>query len=169
MNHIVEIAKRYIGERETPNNSGFKDEIFQKKMEEVGWLKGQAWCSYAVELIWKEAMPEKFDELDKLCNASAVKTYSNFKKSENFICDHIPEPGAIVIWQHYKNGLAEWMGHAGIVASVGEKTIITIEGNTNSKGGREGIEVAEKIRNLDFETEGKTGLILKGFIKPKNI
>jgi len=42
-----------------------------------------------------------------------------------------------------------------------------MEGNTNSEGKREGIEVAEKVRTLNFKTDN--GLRLLGFVKPKEI
>lgn len=40
---VVEIAKSYIGKTEKPSNSGFNDKVFESKMEEVGFQKGQAW------------------------------------------------------------------------------------------------------------------------------
>ena len=43
----------------------------------------------------------------------------------------------------------------------------TIDGNTNDKGGREGYIVAPIKRNIDFTI--KNGLVLKGFIHPKEI
>lgn len=166
MNKVVEIARKYIGQKETINNSGFKDYDFEDRMEKVGWKQGQAWCCYFTELVWKEAYPEKQD-LDKLFSGGAVATYTNFAKDPDYICDKIPEPGAVVIWQYYKNSVPHWTGHAGIVVSSDGLNIYTIEGNTNSQGGREGIEVSEKIRSLDFVPK-QNGLVLKGFIKPKS-
>jgi hypothetical protein len=52
---VIRVASSYVGQTETPNNSGFKDSVFQKKMEEVGWEKTLAWCSYFAELVFKEA------------------------------------------------------------------------------------------------------------------
>ena len=162
---VVEIANSYVGEREKLNNSGFIDSEFEERMDKVGWKTGQAWCAYFSELVWKEAYPDN-KELDKLFSAGAVATYTNFAASKNFVCDKVPEAGAVVIWQYYKNGMPHWSGHAGIVEFIEGNTIHTIEGNTNAAGGREGIEVAKKIRPLDFEPKDK-GLVLKGFIKPK--
>jgi hypothetical protein len=45
---------------------------------------------------------------------------------------------------------------------VSSSGFMSIEGNTNSNGGREGIEVAEKARDYNFYD--KNGLCLKGFI-----
>ena len=41
----------------------------------------------------------------------------------------------------------------------------TVEGNTNSSGGREGIEVAQKKRKINFEPKER-GLVMLGFIHP---
>jgi hypothetical protein len=166
MKKAAEIALKYVGQQEKINNSGFKDENFEARMDKVGWQFGQAWCAFFAELVWKEAFPEKFKELDHLFNGGAVATWNNFSKNSDFVCDKVPEPGALVIWQNYKNGMPHWTGHVGIVVSVSETSIISVEGNTNSKGGREGVEVAKKIRPLNFETK-QSGLVLKGFIKFK--
>jgi len=166
MSKVVDVALKYVGQKEKINNSGFNDYEFEDRMEKVGWKQGQAWCAYFTELVYKEAFPERFNELDKLFSGGAVATYNNFFNSPNFICNDKPEPGAIVIWQYYKNSVPHWSGHAGIVKEVFEKEFSTIEGNTNSEGGREGIEVSEKLRMIDFRKK-QQGLVLKGFIKIK--
>src|SRR3972149_10261273 len=148
---IVDIAVSFVGMKEISGNLGFRDERFQALMEECGWEKGQAWCSYFCELVWKltykDEQPLVFKMIDKLFSAGAVNTYNNFKESGWFVVDKKPEPGAVVIWQTWKKGRPHWTGHAGIVERIkNEKEIETIEGNTNSEGGREGIEVARKVR-----------------------
>lgn len=172
---ILETAYLYEGYQELEGNSGFKNDIFQQKMEAVGWDKGQAWCSYFAELVWKEAYG-KIDssiisELDKLFSANAVQTFENFKNA-GWETGKIPFAGDIAIWAYYKNGKPKkngiWtLGHAGIVLFKINFGFKAIEGNTNSEGGREGIEVAEKQRSLDFKN--KNGLRLLGFVKPKEI
>lgn len=166
---IVDIARSFVGMQEIPGNMGFKDDVFEDLMEDCGWQKGQAWCTYFTELVWKIAYQEYnssvIPTLDRLFSAGAVKTYNNFKQSGKFIVDKKPEIGSVVIWQTWKDNLPQWTGHAGIVTEIiGGNKIRTIEGNTNSKGGREGIEVAEKIRRLSFDV--RSGLVVKGFIKP---
>lgn len=169
---ILYNARKFLSQQEIRGNQGFRDEKFQKLMEACGWQKGQAWCAYFFELVWKLAY-ENYDKptikvLDKLFSAGAVKTYNNFKASE-FIVNQVPSIGAGVIWQNYKDNKPHWTGHAGIVYKIysdDSDKFETVEGNTNSKGGREGIEVAKQIRSLDFEPKLK-GLVLKGFIHPK--
>lgn len=173
---ILEIAKSYLHKKELKGNSGFRDEVFQKKMEAVGWETGQAWCSYFAELVWSESygnLDSTFIyDLQKLFSANAVKTYENFKKSKLFKTGNKPEPGDLVIWAYFKNNEPKmvdiWtLGHIGIVTGVYQLYFDTLEGNTNSKGGREGIEVAEKERDYDYYTEN--GLRLIGFVKPKEV
>lgn len=170
---IVEIANKYIGKKEIAGNMGFKDAEFQKRMEAVGFLKTQAWCSYFVELVWKEAYTNSSPEsvailkkLDKLCSASATATFKNFELDATFKVGQIPSPGAIVIFRH---GIG-WQGHAGIVVAYanGEKSFSSVEGNTNAAGGREGIEVALKSRKLGLPLQ-KNGLNIVGFIYPNAI
>jgi len=161
---IVEIALSFVGQQEIAGNMGFEDKRFQELMEECGWQEGQAWCAYFCELVWKQALKDECDitVLDKLFAAGAVLTYNNFKKA-GFCVNHKPEPGAIAIWQHWKNNEPHWTGHAGIVIDVlSSGEFKTVEGNTNSQGGREGIEVAEKIRKVTYDA--RNGLVLKGFI-----
>jgi hypothetical protein len=175
---IVKTCYKYEGQRELKGNSGFVNDIFQQKMEAVGWDKYQAWCSYLAELIWKESYGH-FDstiinELDKLFSANAVKTFENFKNSKGFktATNQNLEPGDLVVWASYKNGKPKkkdiWtLGHIGIVTRVAQLFFLSMEGNTNSHGGREGIEVAEKEREYSFYNEN--GLRLIGFVKPREV
>jgi hypothetical protein len=165
--NIIEIARKYIGQTEKPQNSGFTDADFQKKMEEVGFQKGHAWCAYFGELVVKEVYPEKFDLLDKLCSASAVKFFRNFQKA-GFVITQTPAPGCIVVWMSVKNGKAfpseeQPTGHLGISTDVmAVNRFACVEGNTNDNGGREGYIVAERIRTIIPNVQN--GLRLLGFI-----
>jgi len=167
---IVYTARKYLGQQEIRGNLGFKDTVFEELMEQVGWQTGQAWCAYFAELVWKQAYSNynktMVKTLDRLFSAGAVKTYNNFFNSDEFEVDRVSTPGCVVIWQYYKDNKPHWSGHAGIVTRGYENNFFeTIEGNTNSKGGREGIEVSKKLRPLDFEPKYR-GLVLKGFIHP---
>lgn len=163
---IVEIASGYVGQQEISGNKGFKNPAFQKKMQDCGWDVGQSWCAYFSELVWKEAFTKThpfYNTLDRLFSPSAVSTYSNFKGSTNFQAGNKPRAGALAVWR-LGNG---WQGHIGIVEKIIDKSLFgTIEGNTNSAGGREGIEVARKTRSLGMPFRPK-GLNLIGFIYPE--
>ena len=168
---IVRTANSFIGQEEIRGNLGFKDEQFEEMMKAVGWRRTQAWCAYFSELVWKLAYvnsPEVVSQLDQLFNASAVKTWHNFKDSE-FTNDQIPVKGSLAVWQKYKNGEPHWTGHIAIVTDYqeGRQSFKSVEGNTNSDGSREGYAVAEKVRNMNFHSQ--SGLRLLGFIHPKEI
>lgn len=163
-NLIKETALSFVGQEEIRGNLGFKDAKFQQYMETMGWDKGQAWCAYFAELVWKKAYAQvntaMVEKLDKLFNASAVMTYNLFYNSE-FTTSSTPEVGDVVIWQYFKNGKLHWTGHAGIVIEVYGNSFKSVEGNSNDDGSREGYKVVIKERS--FEPHG---IILKGFIKP---
>ena len=159
---VIEIAKSYLGKTEKPSNAGFNDKIFEEKMKEVGFEKGQAWCCYFAELCFKEAIKDRYIGIEGLFSASTVQTFQNFKKAKYEISNK-PIEGALVIWQNYKDGKPQWSGHAGVcVEVIDDTTFKSIEGNTNDDGSREGYEVALKTRKVK---EVKNGLKVLGFIK----
>lgn len=161
--HVVRIARSIVGQKELSGNAGFHDPDFQKRMQEVGFKKGEAWCAYTGELIWKEAFGQDhpfYDLLDQLFSASATKTFSNFEQNENFKTGQFPKRGALAIWRYGKG----WQGHMGVVTELfNGPAFLSVEGNTNKAGGREGIEVAEKKRRT-LEPYKPNGLNLVGFV-----
>lgn len=160
---IARIAQKYIGQTEKPGNAGFTDVSFEIRMKEVGFSKGQSWCSYFCELVWKEAYEghEIADKLDKLFSGSATATFRQFDVDKTFPTGVLPKVGALAVWR-YGNG---WQGHIGIVSSLHNDQFKCIEGNTNDKGGREGYIVAERIRK-EKEPFKPNGLNLIGFVYP---
>jgi hypothetical protein len=169
---IIQVASSYVGQEEISGNKGFKNPLFQKKIQACGWKMGHSWCAYFTELVWKEAFGKShplYNTLDRLFSPSAIGTYSNMKGAigdkniPTFKTGIKPKVGALAVWR-LGNG---WQGHIGIVESViDNKKFGTIEGNTNSSGSREGIEVARKIRSLG-EIYKLKGLNLIGFVYPE--
>ena len=165
---ILYNARKFLGMQEIKGNQGFKNAQLQALMEKYGWQKGWAWCSVFAEMVWSEAY-ENYNKpmikvIEKLFSAGAVKTYNNFKTSEFGIYNY-PVVGAVVIWQNYRDGKPHWTGHAGIVVKIysdDSDKFESIEGNTNTSGGREGIEVGRQVRMINFEPKQK-GLVLKGY------
>jgi hypothetical protein len=163
---IVEIARACLGQHETTGNAGFVNPAFEKRMKSVGFEPGMAWCALFAELCWTEAFaelhPELLPEIAARFTPAAVPTLNSFRLSRLFMVGTVPKPGAVVIWRHSTSG---WQGHAGIVVSAEKDVFVTIEGNTNAAGGREGIEVALKTRQLDWR-KLPNRLNLAGFIYP---
>ena len=168
---ILEVARSYQGQQEVRGNKGFKVKWFQKLMERMGWKKGQPWCAYLVEAVWKEAYgkfsADMTSELDKLFSASAVQTFKNFNDSNRWHTSEIPVAGALAVWRYYKNGKPTWRGHIGVVEEMlSDNKIKTIDGNTNDGKSREGYIVAPVERVVDFEPKD-SGLVMMGFIHPR--
>lgn len=167
-NRTVLYAKRWIGEREIAGNMGFENEKFDRLMRQYGDFRDtQAWCASFVKMVWMMKMGKKYEALlDQLITPSTQQTWQNFENDQSglFTIGFDAKKGAIVIWQKYINGKPTWQGHTGIVKKVIDKKdkFITIEGNTSEKGGREGVEVAEKERSYNYNVNN--GLRLKGFI-----
>lgn len=158
-----EVILKYIGQKEGKNN--FFDETTElgQRLTDAGHLDGEAWCDLLQEVIHKEAYPERFQEIEKLFTKSAVATFSNMKE-EAFPILKYPQVDAIVFWQKYIDGKAQWQGHEGLVTKVNaDGTFESVEGNTNEAGSREGTTVMVKPHRMNWDT--MTGLRLIGFIR----
>ena len=173
---ILEFAKDQVGKKEISGNQGFKDPLLDRAMRRVGFENGWAWCALFAELCYAEptysGKSKVIASISDCFSANAVKTYENFEadKTGYFATDSKQAlEGSVVIWEKRRDGhpvkKGIWtLGHAGIVLEVHKDYFMAIEGNTNSNGGREGIEIAIKKRTFNnFHTDG---LCLKGFITP---
>jgi hypothetical protein len=160
-----EIAAAYIGQKELQGNIFKDDTPLGKKLHAAGQHDGDPWCALFCEVVFKEALPDKFKELDKLFSASAVQTYKNFVAA-SYVTGELPAVDWMVIWQKYVNGEPQWQGHAGIVSKLNPNdkyAFESIEGNTNGAGSREGDQVAVKVRQVIKDV--KNGLRVLGFVK----
>ena len=166
---ILQVAKSYLGQLEKPNNGGFVNPEFESEMVENGFNKGESWCTIFAKLVWRKAY-ERYNSnlhfaMNELFSESAVKTFHNFEKSKLFGSTKAPEPGALVVWQNYRNGEPHWTGHIGIFKEYAGGKIITIDGNSNEQGVRNGDRVIERARAINYNAVN--GFRLLGFINPK--
>lgn len=169
---IVLTVTSLIGKEEKPNNSGFKDPVFEKEMRAVGFHTGDSWCVftciYTYHKVLKDAWPKADSVLMKLASGNSQSFYRNVSldKSGYFFITDSAMVGSICIWQHYKNGVGQWSGHAGLVDTVfrqGYKyDYHDVEGNTNSNGSSNGTTVLPKYRRYNWTNQN--GLRNKGFI-----
>jgi len=162
---IIRFARSLIGQQEISGNTGFRNKKLQELMVEVGWKTSQPWCVYFAKMVWYNMAGDKYRQaIQNTINGSSQQTWQNIveDKSGLFHISIYPKVGDMVIWQNYEGGKATWTGHAGIVLSVNPENFTSIEGNTNSEGGVEGYEVAERKREYAFQVNN--GLRLKGFI-----
>jgi len=159
---LIEVAKKDIGKKEKPGNTGFEDPELERAMKAVGWAPGWAWCASIQEKwIW-EAYPEKKAEVNGYFVPSAVATFRNLKNA-GYHVSMVPTVGALVFWQRIKEGVAQWQGHAGVVSKVvSDIEFYSIEGNTSESGSREGTTVLEKYRTVVKDVQN--GLKVIGFV-----
>ena len=167
---IIKFALADIGNKEKPNNGGWFNAVKEKAMKLAGWIKGEAWCAYNAEVIWVNGFtiedPVAVKLLVRYFSGSAVQTWKNFKASKEFkTSPTLPYLGSLAIWQSYKNGVAQYTGHIGVVVeSPNANTFKSVEGNTSESGSREGTIVGKNTHTIDKEKTRRDGLRLLGFV-----
>jgi len=150
---LISIARKYLGQKEKPHNSGFYDSEFELKMRHAGWMDSWAWCAFFVIVCLKEK------GIEIPVSGSCVRFW---EKNEDKQTSDI-KVGYIVVWQKYKDGKPTRKGHIGITTEAGSNHFKSIEGNTNRQGRREGEVVREQLHGYNWHE--KNGLRLLGFIK----
>ncbi len=164
---IVEVAKRYVGKKEIAGNKGWTDKDFEKAMKKVGWQFGQPWCMYLARLIWCIAYAELYPERPDIyaiinvnITGGSIDSAARVRKWKDFEFNQKPQVGAIAIWQK-----TSATGHGAVVIGCkpDSRFIDTVEGNTNTAGGRDGDSSMIKKRDLEM----KSSLHLLGFVIPK--
>lgn len=152
---LVEVAIQEVGTLENPlgSNSGPK---VNQYLASVGLGPGYYWCAAFVYYCGKLAS-ERLDLNNPIYKtAGCLEHWNNTKgvkitKARAVNDSSLIKIGSIFIMDH--GGGA---GHTGIVTSVEGGYINTIEGNSNTKGNRNGIGV--------FQLKRKVNTIQKGFI-----
>lgn len=166
MKSLSDIAKRFEGIQEIPENQGFKDSFLSYVMDVVGFEKGYAWCmlfaNVCAVLYFTQFNSSLINKFKDCFTPGAVSSFNNFKKRYPEMVSDKPSQNTIAIWQRYTNGKATWRGHAGVVVWLNGSILLSVEGNTNEAGGREGDGVYIKERNIYAEPDN--GLRFKGFI-----
>lgn len=148
---LVKEALKWIGTKETGGeNRGKEVEMFQRAVD--GKAQGEPWCLAFVQFCVKAAgkeyerrhggvnKPDVFYQTEH-CMTLWSKTDPRARLND-------PIPGCLVIWQYWKDGRPTPQGHVGIVVSVFDQNIETVEGNTSGATSieREGDVVARKFR-----------------------
>lgn len=159
---IAKIACSYVGIKEIPQNKGWKNKDFEKKMRKMGWRAGQAWCMYFVKLVLIEAYElledvEMASWCDKHLNGGVLSSFRKLKPQMTVLSEVEPEKGAIGFMQND----GRETGHSFVVERIGSRgEVITIEGNTDASAGRrEGDGVYRRTRFTDSMMRSKLKLI----------
>jgi len=152
---IVE-AKKWVGVHEQGgNNKGKEVEIFQKAVD--GQSSGEAWCMAFVQYCIKQT-EATLGIKSKIYRSEHCLTV--WGKSPTTMRLTKPEVGCVVIWQHGTTS----SGHTGFVTGVDANgNLLTIEGNTNGAGSRDGDGVFSKTRNKTADGTLKVVGFLKVF------
>lgn len=135
---LQEIYSSQIGVREaTGKNDGPEVEMY---LRSVGLGKGYSWCSAFVKWSLDEVeIPNKINAWSPTAENRNHLVYSNRK----LISDPIPGDVFTIWYPRLKR-----IGHTGFIdGKQNESIFITVEGNTNSQGSREGDGVYRKYRS----------------------
>ena len=150
---VIEIAASQIGVLEDPPGSNRGTQV-EKYLASAGCLPGDPWCASFVYWCFNEAA-KSLAIKNPLPKTGSCMNHWNTTKGKKILCQNtmnnssLVHPGYIFIIDH-GNGL----GHTGIVQSVADGYIGTIEGNTSIDGSREGLGVAELRRKINTINPG---------------
>lgn len=134
----LEIAISQIGVEEIPRNSNSGPEV-EIYLMSVGLGKGYSWCMAFVYWCTQQAALQLAVNNPLKRTAGVLDQYN----SRPFLVTFVPQPGDVFILD-----LGKGLGHTGIVEKIVGNTLYTVEGNTNSLGGREGYKVCRKKREI---------------------
>ena len=146
----LSIAVSQLGNAEEPKGSNWGKHI-QKYLNSVGINFAAPWCMAFVYYCVNEAAKESATK-NPLVKTGGVMAQWN-KIPANFKVVDQPRKGDIFIMDFGKG-----LGHTGFVTSIIADRIMTIEGNSNDEGSREGYEVCRK-------PGGRKIISCKGFIR----
>lgn len=147
---LADIAKQYIGVAETGDNLAGDSKallaIFKADTLKInGKTDGYPWCaafvSYCVQKLCKQStffsglIPPREASVNRLLTVWAKGNHCLIFTNKS--SDFKPQKGDIVVFT---------FSHVGIVEEVKNNTLVTVEGNTNEAGSREGTMVARKTR-----------------------
>lgn len=126
---------------ETPRNTNNGRKVKQY-LKSVGLGAGYPWCMAFVYWCMEQAAKE-MGQPNPLVKTGGVADQWN-----RTVLRKLPKTGAVkpgdIFIIIYKNG----SGHTGIVEEVKNGYVLTVEGNTNDEGSREGYEVVRRERTL---------------------
>ena len=159
LSSVLDVARSQIGVMEQPpgSNAGPQVEAYLKS---VGLGKGYSWCAAFIYWCFNQARSQLgkpnpvvktagvLDHWSRAVNKGIPVVTSSKAKND----PSIVKPGFIFIMD-YGSGA----GHTGLVEKIQDGRLVTIEGNTNDGGSREGIGVFRRTGRKIFDVN-------KGFI-----
>ncbi len=114
--------------------------------------EGQPWCAAFVSFVVRQAADLAFTEMPIRGSADCDELACQARRTSRLVegmPDGQVEPGdAFLIYRPLPGGHKDYR-HTGFVERIAIDHLVTIEGNTNPSGGREGYEVERRIRSFD--------------------
>ena len=136
---LIEVARQTIGWREEPGNSG---PVVDKILASVGLEgTGAPWCAAWVVYIGDEAFGKNQNPFPRSAWSPDFVKDPKWDRGRGKTPDRADAFG--IYFQSLKR-----VAHTGIIEKVEGKWAVTIEGNTNDDGSREGDGVYRKRRPL---------------------
>lgn len=136
---LVKTAAKYVGIKESGQNSGYWVERFQASVQAP---KGSPWCAAFVSFV----LDEIGNTVVKIRSALSQRYITRNSVKAKHVAKGYKKigPGWLAIWKL----AGTYKGHIGIVVKWGENSGSTIEGNTGPDGGRDGDGVYLKSRKI---------------------
>lgn len=145
-NTVVAYAKRHL--KQSPREIGGQNRgpwvrLYMKGNEGAKW----AWCAGFACFLMEQACKSKQIPLPITPSFSCDSLAASAKEQGLFLpergLDHsVIKPGMFFL---NRRTSTDWT-HVGIVIEANDEVFMTIEGNTNDEGSREGYEVCQRIR-----------------------
>lgn len=153
LSRVLDIAGSQIGVLEDPPGSNRGPQV-EQYLASAGCLPGDPWCASFVFWCFREAAKSLNISNPLFRTGSCMNHWNNTSGKKILSAKAINnpsmiQPGFIFIMNH-----GGGKGHTGIVKSVSDGYILTIEGNTNIAGSREGLGVAELRRKINTINTG---------------
>jgi hypothetical protein len=138
----LQIAIAQLGVCEQPRNSNMGPEVNQY-LRSVGLRPGYPWCMAFVYWCVEQACQKSGRTNPMVRTGGVMRQWNETKLRKLSHRDRAIKAGDVFIMR-----FARGTGHTGFVKEVHPGRIVTIEGNTNDEGSREGYEVAQRERLL---------------------
>ena len=145
---LVKVARKHLraGAREVGgDNRGPWVRTYMRGQEGRDFF----WCAGFVSTLLEQATAAQGESMPIPWSMSCDRLALSARERRRFVARAELDPAEIRPgWLFLVRRAAEDWNHVGIVVSAGAEHILTIEGNTNDGGSREGIAVLRRIRSL---------------------
>lgn len=150
LDEVLQVAAGEVGVREVPLGSNRGPRVDQYLNAVGPGLLGQPWCMAFVYFCFEEAAAARGVANPAPRTAGVKRSWQLAPEVPGARIvsadDAADDPSLVVPGMVFYIDTGGATGHAGFVADVVGATLVTVEGNTNDGGGREGIGVFHRTR-----------------------